>query len=257
VTYNPDLVVPFGYSRSYKTLAGLHGWLLVHHHPEYVRRLIAWLSSKNGTIGVGGGWRADGSQPDKPGFAPEGRSFHQNQQYNDGFIGACAVDLVALNGINVHRSPYWREVPAQDSAEAARWGVHCNIGSEPWHMQPVEIDGWLSWMNAGQPAPQNGYPLPDDNPPPPPTDPMTGVAAMGVPLVLRYGGTPTEKWSGYYSFDGVSRQGVRGLHHARQLQALGAIDAKTLQAVEDPVWSDVTHTTNAEELDEWLTPGRD
>jgi hypothetical protein len=99
-------------------------------------------------------------------------------------------------------------------------------------------------------------PIPSPSPIPP-TDPLSGVASMGAPLVLRYGGTPTTNWSGYYSFDGVARQGVRGLHHARQLQALGAIDAKTLQPVADPVWSDVTHTTNAEELDEWLTPGRD
>lgn len=80
---------------------------------------------------------------------------------------------------------------------------------------------------------------------------------MGAPLVLRYGGTPTSNWSGYFSFDGITRQSVRGMHHAKQLVRLGAIDARTGDPVENDNWSDVTHTVNAEELDEWLTPGRD
>lgn len=160
MAFDPTLRVPYGYSRTWKTLAELQTWLLVHHHPEYVRRLLAWLSSKGGSIGVGGGWRADGTQPTDPGFAPEGKSFHQNQQYSDGFIGACAVDLVAPDGDNAHRAPYWREVPAQGSPSAATWGVHCNVGTEPWHMQPVEIDGWQSWKDAGSPAPAPNYPLP-------------------------------------------------------------------------------------------------
>lgn len=80
---------------------------------------------------------------------------------------------------------------------------------------------------------------------------------MGKPLVLRYGGTPTENWSGYFTFDGINRHGVRGMHHAAQLVALGAIDAKRAVPVTSPTWADVTHTTSLEELDEWLTPGRD
>lgn len=100
-------------------------------------------------------------------------------------------------------------------------------------------------------------PPPTPAPGPPPVTTPTGVATMGAPLVLRYGGTPTANWSGYFSFDGITRHGVRGMHHAAQLVALGAIDAKTGKPVLSGAWSDVTHTTNAEELDEWLTPGRD
>jgi hypothetical protein len=141
----------------------MRAWLLVHHHPEFVRRLMAWIESKQGQVGVGGGWRATGAQPARDGFAPEGRSFHQNQTFNDGFIGAAAVDLVARDGPDVnfnHDGVAWSMVPRQGSADAKKWGVHCNIDSEAWHMQPVEIDGWQSWVNAGRPAPKAGYPIP-------------------------------------------------------------------------------------------------
>lgn len=169
MSFDPDLKIPWGYGTAYKRLDDVRAVLLVHYHPEYIRRLLAWLTSKGGAVGIGGTWRAGGAQPDKPGFAPEGKSFHQDQAYNDGFVGACAVDLVASNGTLVHRSPRWSEVPSQGSQTAVRWGVHCNISTEPWHMQPVEIDGWLMWWNAGRPAPVIGYPIPGETPPPTPT----------------------------------------------------------------------------------------
>lgn len=177
MTYRADLLVPFGYARAEKPLSYVRTWLLEHHHPEFVERLLAWLDSKNGLIGPGGGWRAGGAQPNKPGFAPEGKSFHQDQNFNDGFCGAAAVDLVARNGANVHRAPTWNEVPAQGSAEAAKWGVHCNVGapgqtgSEPWHMQPVELDGWQTWWNQGRPAPKPNYPFPGRVQPAPKPEP--------------------------------------------------------------------------------------
>lgn len=172
------LRVPFGYGTETITLGGLQTWLLRHHHPEYVRRLLGWLDHKGGPVGVGSGWRADGTQPDKPGFAPEGRSFHQNQRYSDGFIGAAAVDLVIKNpGGGVHSTIPWNQVPRQGSAEAKFWGVHCNIDSEAWHMQPIEIDGWQSWINAGSPAPVANYNVaPPPNPTPIP--PQTGTLLL-------------------------------------------------------------------------------
>jgi hypothetical protein len=173
--FDPALRVPFGYSTATRTLGQLEVWLLVHHHPEYVRRLLAVLSVKGGSIGVGGGWRGDGSQPDKPGFAPEGKSFHQNQKYADGFIGACAVDVVARNPGHVHRVVTWVEVPAQGSREAVVYGIHANVDQgarpEPWHWQPIEIDGWDTWIKTGSPAPHPNYPLPDNRPIPPPPKP--------------------------------------------------------------------------------------
>ena len=153
----------------------LSGRLLAHYHPEYVERLCAWLIWKGGSIGVGGTFRPDGTQPDKPGFSPEGKSFHQNQRYSDGFIGATAVDLVAPDGPdgnNSHDGVSWGNVLPQGSAEAARWGLHCNVGSppsgEPWHCQPVEIDGHTSWLRNGSPAPALDYPFPGRGVAPPP-----------------------------------------------------------------------------------------
>jgi hypothetical protein len=158
---------PYGYGTDEKTIKWIEKRLLTNYHPEYVARLIAWLESRNGQVGVGGGWRADGTQPKKAGFAPAGKSFHQNQRYNDGFIGATAVDLVCRNAGGVHRSPSWAEVPIQGAADAALWGLHCNVGtpgargSEPWHIQPIEIDGHEGWLKAGSPAPVPNYPFPN------------------------------------------------------------------------------------------------
>lgn len=76
-------------------------------------------------------------------------------------------------------------------------------------------------------------------------------------LVLRYGGTPQGGWSGYYSLDGgITRHGVKSMHQAALLVALGAVDAKTGKNVTSPSWADVTHTTKLAELDAWLTPGK-
>jgi len=167
---------PHGYGR---TLLDIDALFARHHvdkmHPEFCRRLRAWLIAQDGQIGIGGSWRDTGSQPSKPGFAPEGKSFHQYQRFASGLVAFCAVDLVARNGTNVHRAPTWNEVPAQGSAEATAWGVHCNIGSESWHMQPVlrigdydGIDGWGGWITTGSPDPVAAYPLPTDPKPEPP-----------------------------------------------------------------------------------------
>ena len=159
--------VPYGYGTEERTIDWVETWLLANYHPEYVARLVAWTKSRGGNIGIGGGFRPDGTQPNKPGFAPAGKSFHQNQKYNDGFVGATAVDLVHRNPGSKHRSPYWTEVPAQGTSEAELWGVHCNVGtpgapgSEPWHMQPTEIDGHATWLQAGSPAPVANYPFPN------------------------------------------------------------------------------------------------
>jgi hypothetical protein len=188
-----SLRVPYGYLRGERSLGEVQNILMAHYHPGYVRRIIPWLESKGGRIGVGGHWRATGSQPDKSGFAPEGKSFHQDQRYSDGFVGACAVDLVARNGTNNHRSPTWAEVPAQGSIQAALWGLHCNIGSEAWHMQPVEIDGWLTWFNNGRPYPRKDYKIPGSvTPAPTPTPPKSKEADVVVTLEVLVEGARSE-----------------------------------------------------------------
>lgn len=190
MAFDWSLRVPFRYQNNYITLSELEAWLLVHHHPAYVRRLLAWLHYKGGKAGVGGGWRAHGQQPDKPGFAAEGRSFHQYQRFGvhggewwplelvDGAIyRATAVDLVWIDGPDPgdwHDRIAWAEVPVQGSAEAERFGVHCNVGApgtkggESWHMQPIEIDGWGSATgNGSHPAPSidPNYPIPPEHDP--------------------------------------------------------------------------------------------
>lgn len=196
-----EMLYPMGYGTQLVTMAQLRARHEPRMHPEFARRLFEWIEDQDGLIGIGGGWRATGSQPDKPGFAPEGESFHQNQRFPGGLWYA-AVDLVArndagllrrifsLNGsaanpdastlkrlatvAKVHRAPTWSEVPPQGSDWAARVGVHANVGtpgargSESWHVQPVELDGWGRWVNAGRPDLQSNYPTPGTTTPPPP-----------------------------------------------------------------------------------------
>jgi len=172
---------PIGYGRQVVNFGDLRLRFEPGMHPEYARRLFNWLEAQGGKVGIGGGSRGQGEQPDEPGFAPEGKSFHQYQEFASGTIAYSAVDLVCKNGTGVHRAPRWNEVPAQGSEKAVLWGVHCNvgtpgaIGSEPWHMQPIEIDGWLRWKNGGSLDPVAGYPIPGDpepEPEPEPTEPI-------------------------------------------------------------------------------------
>lgn len=157
-----ETLYPTGYGFKFVTLDEL---FRIHHvdkmHPEYARRLRAWIFDQRGNIGIGGSWRPDGTQPDKPGFAPEGKSFHQYQQFASGLIKFAAVDLVARNGSNVHRSPNWNEVPNQDSNWSKKCGLHANVNNEPWHLQAIEIDGYDRWVNKGRPDPVPNYPISD------------------------------------------------------------------------------------------------
>lgn len=160
--------------------------------PGYARRLRAWIVSRGGHIGIGGAFRT--IQPDQPGFAPAGQSFHQLQKFSDAGYSFMAVDLVARNGDNVHRSPRWDEVPRQSSGhqDISTYGVHCNVSGEPWHMQAIEVDGWGTWVNLGRKRPNPNFQLPNVEPspppppppPPPPTPPNTGV--ITVQFTSRY-----------------------------------------------------------------------
>lgn len=144
-----EVLYPHGYGTTMVTLDQL---FQRHHpdkiHPEFARRLRAWLESQGGRVGIGGSWRA--TQPAKPGFAPEGRSFHQSQTFAGGRVAFCAVDLVHVNPGRAHRSPTWSEVPKKGTALAGQWALHCNVTNEPWHIQPIEIDGWGGWASGGR-----------------------------------------------------------------------------------------------------------
>lgn len=127
-----------------------------HMHPEAARRMFNFIYICEGRIGIGGGYRAPGRQPNRAGFAPPGKSFHEGQDFASGRY-YCAWDLVAHNPGRRHRAPTWDEVPKQDTQWAMDLGVHCNVSSEPWHLQPIEIDGWGSWDRDGRPEPVAGY----------------------------------------------------------------------------------------------------
>lgn len=183
------ITYPVGYGTQRVTmekLISIHGPKM---HPAFRQRLFPWLASRGGFVGIGGGWRY--SQPNKPGFAPEGRSFHQNQLFKSGFLGYAAVDLVVVTG-SVHRAPRWSEVPNGTEPDVKAWGLHCFISGEPWHMQPYEIRGWGTWVNQGRPDPQLNYPIPHPGvPDPPPIDPTppptTGGSVYVDPKTLRTG----------------------------------------------------------------------
>lgn len=185
---------PTGYESTHLDLDAL---MARHHedrmHPEFARRLRRWLVHMAGEVGIGGSWRAAGSQPDQPGFAPEGKSFHQSQLFASGRVAFAAVDLVRRDGPDAgtaHDGMPWHLAPVQGSAEAARWGVHINVGvpgnGESWHMQPVEIDGFDRWVAEGRPDPDPNYPTPPY--PTPEDDPMPNVQIQRPPA--RYAGFP-------------------------------------------------------------------
>lgn len=155
---------PLGYGSTLVTMRRLRELHEPRMHPTYAAALFAWIESKGGLIGIGGGWRS--TQPALPGFAPDGMSFHQDQTFASGFVGFSAVDLVKRNpaGGN-HVSPAWA-----DSADAPNFGLHTFIKSptpEPWHMQAQNIRGYSTWIANGRPDPVTNYTPPIPPPPPP------------------------------------------------------------------------------------------
>ena len=166
-----ETLYPIHYGTRLVTFDVLKKTFEPHIHPEFARRAFNFILHNGGKFGIGGGRRPHGSQPDRPGFAPEGRSFHQDQNYPSGRYYS-AWDMVVVNPGHVHRSPFWSEVPRQGGQMARDYGVHMNVGNEPWHIQGIEVDGWVSWRNAGRPDLIRGYPITEfDSPRPQPPQP--------------------------------------------------------------------------------------
>lgn len=152
-----EVLYPVGYATARVTMTELQRRYAGGMEPEYARRLFAWLKSQNGKFGIGGGWRPNPSNVSLA--SQQGKSFHQTQTFNDGTKWFCAVDLVVYNPGGVHRAPTRAEAVWQGSDAAKKAGVHCNIDSETWHMQPVEIDGYDSWVTGGRVRPKPNYPI--------------------------------------------------------------------------------------------------
>lgn len=175
---------PLGYGKDLVTMSQLRARHENHMEPEFARRLFNWIEAQGGLIGIGGGRRLE--QPTKPGFAPPGMSFHQDQRYRDNTVWYSAVDLVARCPGAVHRAPTVAECPQQGSYGAKTWGVHINT-YESWHMQAVELDGFQSWANAGRFRPKPDYPIPGTIPPIPPNEEDAEVKAV----VIKGDGAPS------------------------------------------------------------------
>lgn len=173
---------PSGYKQemvTLETLKRIHG---PHMHPEAFRRGFAFIESKGGKFGIGGGYRPPGTQPDKSGFAPPGSSFHEGQDFPSGRYYV-AWDMVVANPGLYHRAPRWSEVPRQGSQAAKDCGMHMNVESESWHMQPIELDGHDSWVQRGRKDLLNNYPIvglpPEPTPTPTPT-PTPQPSGQGI-----------------------------------------------------------------------------
>ena len=159
-----ETLYPISYGTRMVTFEVLRQTFEPNMHPEAARRAFNFILLHGGKFGVGGGYRPLGSQPNKPGFAAEGRSFHQPQQFPSGLYYV-AWDLVVANPGGRHRAPRWDEVPEQGGLLARELGYHMNVGkpgtrgSEPWHGQPIELDGWYPWSQAGKPDITYNYPI--------------------------------------------------------------------------------------------------
>lgn len=151
---------PVGYGTATVSFAELKRRYSGGMEPEFARRLFAWLASNDGAIGIGSASRPTPHPVSRA--SRLGRSFHQLQTFADGSRHFCAVDLVHINPGSVHRAPRWSESIEQGSSAARKWGLHCNVQrpSEPWHMQPIEIDGYQSWVNNGRPRAAPNYEVP-------------------------------------------------------------------------------------------------
>lgn len=242
-----ETLYPMGYGTQMVTLAVLKSVHEPHMHPEAARRGFVFLEAMGGKFGIGGGYRRPGTQPNKSGFAPPGKSFHEGQQFPSGLLYVAWDTVIANPGV-VHRSPRWAEVPRQGSQAAKDFGVHMNVDTEPWHMQPIELDGYDSWVNRGRPDLQFDYPIrtsvpiPQPTPAPAPTPTPTPVP---TPIPQPTGQGITVYFTSRNLTEGASGPDVKFFQ--RQLNAIasqnltedGQYGPMTTQAVKN--WQTVFH----------------
>lgn len=179
-----EVLYPIGYGTRMGTIDEVMAYMRPGDiEPEYGERIKLWFISRGGVIGPGGAMRF--VQPIRPGFADPGKSFHERQTFNDGAFKYMACDLVHVNPGAKHRAPTWAEVPRQGSGhpDISKYGVHCNVDGEPWHMQCVEVDGWATWVKQLRQHPNPNFILPT-TPQPPVVTPPTPVSPVTPPPTI-------------------------------------------------------------------------
>ena len=271
----PANTYPYGYSKDGNGVAGMGTMLTLEQyelmktvrnlHPEFWRRyraLMQYALTQGVHLGVGTGWRIQPTNPDgstKQGFAPPGNSNHEGFPADGVSGGAVAIDTVC--------QPSWPWMEQNLKAYGLRSFTQPSTtgykgNREDWHIQPAEIPAGRGWRTT--PWKLDVFPLPGEKPTPkpepPPTGPMPATPKGSHPvhyLLMKYGGTPTSAWSGYYS-DGNKRYPINaasgGMSHCARLVKAGAKDAKTGNVITDPAWVGVSHTTSSSELTKWLGP---
>lgn len=224
-----ETLYPMFYGTRMVTLDVLRATFEPHMHPEAARRGFAFIESQGGLFGVGGGYRPPGTQPNKPGFATPGKSFHEGQQFPSGLYYV-AWDMVVVVPGSVHRAPRSHEVPWQGSQFSHDFGWHMNISTEPWHAQPIEIDGYDRWVADGRPDLELNYhivgidPLPQPpQPPVPPTQPPSeGITVEFTSRYLSEGAVGSDVKFFQRQLNDIAGQGLvlDGYYGAKTTQAV-------------------------------------
>ena len=130
--------------------------------------------------------------------------------------------------------------PATAEAVQGPWKPRATNAQGSWSVDDVKAEA----------ARRGGTKPPTPTPPPPVIEPEGAVMYAAI---MKYGGTASKDWGGWFSQDGcVTRQRVKDGHHAKLLVALGAVDAATCTVVTDPGWSGVSHTLSESDLNAYL-----
>ena len=215
-----ETLYPTGYGVRLVTFDVLRDTFEPRMHPAGAVRFFNFIYHQGGKFGAGGGFRV--TQPVKPGFAKPGRSFHQKQKFPSGEFYV-AIDMVVVNPGYKHRAPRWDEVPRQGTPPAIAYGWHANVGTpgskgnEPWHGQPVPLDGWDAWVRDGRYDLDYNYPIeiftPREQPPQPPVPttpqpPVQGVIVEFTSRVITVGarGNDVKFWQN--QLNDVGNQGL-------------------------------------------------
>jgi Putative peptidoglycan binding domain len=184
-----EVLYPIFYGTRLVDMATVEATFKPNCHPATWPRIKNFLIHHGGKFGIGGGYRPPGTQPNRPGFAPPGESFHEGQQFPSGRYYT-AFDMVVVDPGYRHRAPTWDEVPKQGGQLSFDYGIHANVGkpgekgAESWHFQPIELDGYRLWVSAGKPDLRLDYPFVVSTPRP--TPPQPPVPSTPPPVTARF-----------------------------------------------------------------------